>query len=59
LKLTQIRRRTMNPLAVVLKPVNHGWAVALTDGREVARFTGPTAKPRALRYVANLQKAGW
>ena len=49
----------MNPLAVVLKPVNHGWAVALTDGREVARFTGPTAKHRALRYVANLQMAGW
>jgi hypothetical protein len=58
LELTQIIRRTMNPLAVVLKPVNHGWAVALTDGREVARFTGPTARRRALRYVANPQKAG-
>jgi hypothetical protein len=31
----------MNALAVVLKPVNHGWVVALTDGRELARFTGP------------------
>lgn len=41
------------------RPVNHGWAVALTDGRKVARFTGPTAKHRALRYVANLQMAGW
>ena len=31
----------MNALAVVLKPINYGWAVALTNGRELARFTGP------------------
>ena len=30
----------MNPLAVALKPINHGWVVALTDRREVVRFTG-------------------
>ena len=46
----------MNALGVVLKPVNHGWAVALTDGREVARFTGPTARRRALRYLASLHE---
>ena len=33
----------MNPLAVLLKPIDHGWAVTLSDGRELARFTGPAA----------------
>lgn len=42
----------MNAVAVILKPVNRGWAVALTDGREVARFTGLGAKWRAIRYIA-------
>jgi hypothetical protein len=42
----------MNSVAVILKPVAHGWVVALTDGREVARFTGPGAKWRATRYIA-------
>jgi hypothetical protein len=46
----------MNALAVVLKPINRGWVIALTDGREIARFTGPGAKRRALRYVASLQR---
>jgi hypothetical protein len=48
----------MKPLAVFLKPVNHGWAVAMTDGRELARFTGPAAKRRALRYLASLHERG-
>ncbi|HTU84663.1 MAG TPA: hypothetical protein VMF57_03755 [Solirubrobacteraceae bacterium] len=42
----------MNAVAVILKPVHHGWVVALTDGREVARFRGPAAKWRAIRYIA-------
>jgi hypothetical protein len=42
----------MKPVAVILKPVDHGWAVALTDGRELARFTGPGARWRATRYIA-------
>ena len=42
----------MNALALMLRRVHHGWAVTLTDGREVARFTGPGAKRRALRYLA-------
>jgi hypothetical protein len=42
----------MKTVAVILKPVDHGWAVALTDGREVARFTGPGARWRAVRYIA-------
>jgi hypothetical protein len=44
----------MNALAVVLRPIDHGWMIALTDGREIARFTGPGAKRRALRYLASL-----
>jgi len=48
----------MNALAVVLKPVDHGWAVALTDGREIVRFTGPAAKRRALRHLARLHECG-
>ena len=42
----------MPPLALMLKPTTHGWAVVLTNGREVARFSGPWAKRRALRYLA-------
>ena len=41
----------MNALAVILKEVDHGWVVALTDGRELARFTGPGARRRAIRYI--------
>jgi hypothetical protein len=42
----------MNTLAVMLEPIDHGWAVTLTDGRILARFIGPGAKRRALRYLA-------
>jgi hypothetical protein len=42
----------MTALRVVLKRINWGWAVQLTNGRELVRFTGPYAKRRALRYVA-------
>lgn len=41
----------MQALALMLKPITHGWAVVLTDGRELARFTGLCAKRRALRYL--------
>jgi hypothetical protein len=41
----------MRTLALMLKPISHGWAVALTDGRELVRFTGLCAKRRALRYM--------
>ena len=42
----------MKALAAMLQPIDHGWAVKLTDGRELARFRGPGAKRRALRYLA-------
>ena len=48
----------MNALAVVLKRVDRGWAVALTDGSEIVRFTGPAAKRRALRHLARLDERG-
>ena len=43
----------MSALAVMLKPIRGGWAIELTDGREVARFTGLAAKIRLLRYLAS------
>ena len=42
----------MTGLAVMLKPIESGWAVTLTDGRELARFTGFGAKARAMCYMA-------
>jgi hypothetical protein len=38
-------------LAIILKPIPGGWAVCLTDGRQLARFRGPRARIRALRYL--------
>ena len=46
-----IQAAMTNTLAIVLKPVFGGWAVCLTDGRELALFRGPGAHQRALRYV--------
>jgi hypothetical protein len=40
--------------AIILKPVTAGWAVCLTNGQELARFRGPGARLRALRYVRSL-----
>jgi hypothetical protein len=37
--------------ALMLNPVPHGWAVSLTNGDELARFVGPAARWRALRYL--------
>jgi hypothetical protein len=36
----------------MLKPIDSGWAVILSDGRELARFTGFGAKARAMCYAA-------
>ena len=43
----------MKALALMLRPTKHGWAVTLTDGRELVRFTGLGAQRRALRYLAS------
>jgi hypothetical protein len=37
----------------MLKPIPGGWVIELTDGREIARFTGLAAKRRALRYLSS------
>jgi hypothetical protein len=41
---------------ISVAPVEGGWAVMLTDGRELARFSGPAARRNALRYVANVNR---
>ena len=43
----------MKTLALMLKRIDRGWAVVLTDGREVIRFTGLGARRRALRYLVS------
>jgi hypothetical protein len=45
-------------LAIVLKPLTWGWAVCLTNGRELARFYGPGAHWRALRYLRTALDSG-
>jgi hypothetical protein len=34
----------MHALTLMLKPIQLGWAVTLTDGRELVPFRGPGAK---------------
>ncbi len=41
----------MNALTVMLRPMRNGWVVMLSNGRELARFTGIGARRRALRYL--------
>lgn len=40
-----------NPVALTFRRIFGGWAVCLPDGRELARFRGPGAGNRALRYA--------
>jgi hypothetical protein len=47
----------MTVLALKIGPTADGWAVFLTDGRVLARFRGPGAKRRALRYLAHPTEA--
>lgn len=39
------------PARIMFKRIFGGWAVVLTDGRELARFRGPCARARALRLI--------
>jgi hypothetical protein len=48
----------MHAVTLTLKPIHHGWAVALTDGRELARFQGLRARRRALHYLATRDLTG-
>jgi hypothetical protein len=47
----------LNSLALTLNPTPFGWAVRLTDGRELARFIGPGARRRAERYLTTVDLA--
>jgi hypothetical protein len=40
-----------NALTINLRAILGGWSVCLSDGRELARFRGPWAHLRALRYL--------
>lgn len=42
----------MSALSFMIAPIRHGWAIRLSDGREVARFYGPGARWRAMRRLA-------
>jgi hypothetical protein len=46
----------MTTLALTITPTPRGWAVALTNGDQIARFSGPAAKCRAQRYLATYVK---
>ena len=41
----------MTALALMLRPIPHGWAVSLTNGRELIRYRGLWSKRRALGYL--------
>jgi len=42
---------------MMIRPIRYGWTVQLTDGRELARFLGPGARWRALRYLRRAAEA--
>jgi hypothetical protein len=42
---------------MMIRPIRFGWAVQLSDGRELARFLGPGARWRATRYLAHAAEA--
>jgi hypothetical protein len=48
----------MYALRLMLKRIPQGWAVALSDGRELVRFHGLFAKRRALHYLATAAGSG-
>lgn len=48
----------MNTFTLTLNRFGWGWAVMLSDGTQLARFTGPGSKRRALRYVAAAGRPG-
>jgi len=45
--------------AIILTPIRGGWAVSLTDGRQLKSFYGPLARSRAIRYLTQVTGAGF
>lgn len=48
----------MTALALVMRPVAHGWAVYFTNGDELVRYRGFWSKQRALGYVQRCTQSG-
>ena len=46
----------MNSQALILRRTRHGWAIDLTGAGELARFRGPGAHARAMRYLTQIKK---
>jgi hypothetical protein len=57
-KISPPRKLDMYALRLMLKRIPQGWAVALSDGRELVRFHGLFAKRRALHYLATAAGSG-
>ena len=43
----------MTALTLLIGRIPHGWAVYLSNGRELVRFHGLCAKRRALRFAGH------
>jgi len=41
----------MTALALMIRPINNGWAVYLTNGQELVRYRGFFSKQLATRYL--------
>ena len=42
---------------MMIRPIRYGWSVQPSDGRELARFVGPGARWRAMRYLRRAAEA--
>ncbi len=45
-------------VALMMRPTENGWAVYLTNGRELVRYRGIFSKPLALRYLQMCARTG-
>jgi hypothetical protein len=48
----------MTALGLMIAPIPRGWAVYLTNGRELARYRGIGARWRALRRLRRAAREG-
>ena len=47
----------MTALAIMIRPTDAGWAICLTNGRELIRYRGLFSKRLALRYLQRYTEA--
>jgi len=50
-------RLPMTALALMMRPIDRGWAVYLTNGQELVRYRGFLSKQLALRYMQSYTRA--